>query len=29
MWDAGFVGYWRCGILEMGDAEDVKCWGCG
>ena len=29
IWDVGFVGYWRCGILEMRDVEDVRCWGFG
>ena len=29
IWDVGFVGYWRCGILEMRDVEDVRYWGFG
>ena len=29
MWNVGLVGYWRCGVLEMLDVEDVTCSGCG
>ena len=27
MWNVGFIGYSRCGILVMWDFWDVGCWG--